>query len=127
MWDFPYDTYLATLAQEVYEKGGLVGAVCHGPIALANVKLSNGDYLIAGKEVAAFCNEEEEMAGLVSHLPEHAGLGRTCEDIFRARGAKYTKGAAWGAHIAVADRVFTGQNPASAGPVADAIIQALSA
>lgn len=127
MYDFPFDEYLATFTQSVYEQGGFVGAVCHGPIALANVKLSNGDYLVSGKEVAAFCNEEEVMANLVSHLPEHAGLGRTCEDVFLARGANYTKGAPWGPHIAVSDRVFTGQNPASAGKIADAIVAAFSA
>lgn len=126
MWDFPFDAKLAELAQGVYEQGGFVGAVCHGPVALTNVKLSNGEYLVAGKEVAAFCNEEEEVAGLVSHLPEHEGLGRSCEDIFRARGSNYTKGAPWGPHIAVSDRVFTGQNPASAGPVADAIVACFS-
>ncbi|RYH27822.1 type 1 glutamine amidotransferase domain-containing protein [archaeon] len=126
MWDFPFDNNLASFAQRVYETGGVVGAVCHGPIALANVKLSNGDYLVKGKEVAAFCNEEEAVAGLVSQLPEHKGLGRTCEDILSARGALYTKAAPWTAHVASSERLFTGQNPASAGPVADAIIAALS-
>lgn len=127
MWDFPFDATLASHAQQVYEKGGVIGAVCHGPIALANVKLSNGEYLVAGKEVGGFCNEEEEIAGLLSVLPEHAGLGRTCEDILSARGGKYSKGPAWGAHVAAGERLFTGQNPASAGPVADAIVAALTA
>lgn len=127
MYDFPFDENLATFAQRVYEQGGSVGAVCHGPVALTNVKLSNGDYLIAGKEVAGFCNEEEEIAGLLSHLPEHAGLGRSCEDLALGRGAKYTKGAPWAAHTAVSERVFTGQNPASAGPIADKIVEAFAA
>lgn len=126
MWDFPFDENLAKLAATVYENGGTVGAVCHGPIALANIKLSNGDYLVAGKEVAGFCNEEEAAMGLVPFLPEHAGLGKSCEDVLLARGAKYTKGGAWQPHIASSDRLFTGQNPASAGPVADAIVASLS-
>lgn len=126
MWDFPFDAHLAQMAQQIYENGGFVGAVCHGPIALANIKLHNGDYLVAGKDVSAFCNEEEESAGLVSHLPDHPGLGRTCEDILCARGANFSKGAPWAPNIAVADRLLTGQNPASAGPLADAIIRAFS-
>jgi putative intracellular protease/amidase len=39
------------VGREVYEAGGVVGAVCHGPIALANITLSDGSFLIAGKEV----------------------------------------------------------------------------
>ena len=37
----------------VDEAGGVVSAVCHGPCALTNVRLSNDEYLVAGKEVAA--------------------------------------------------------------------------
>ena len=47
------------LAAEVYEKGGIVGAVCHGPASLINVQLSDGSYLLKGKKVTAFSNAEE--------------------------------------------------------------------
>jgi putative intracellular protease/amidase len=40
------------VGREVYERGGVVGAVCHGPIALVNITLSDGSYLVAGKDVA---------------------------------------------------------------------------
>ena len=33
----------------IYERGGVVSAVCHGPAGLVNVKLSNGSYLVTGK------------------------------------------------------------------------------
>ena len=127
MWDFPFSDAVAKAAQTIYEKGGFVGAVCHGPIALANVKLSNGDYLIKDKEVAGFCNEEEEAIGLVSQLPEHEGAGKTCEDVLTARGGRYSKAAAWQPHVRSTDRVFTGQNPASAGPIGDALVAAMTA
>jgi len=35
-----------------------VAAVCHGPIALVNIKLSNGEYLVKGKTMTGFTNEE---------------------------------------------------------------------
>ncbi|HMJ15803.1 MAG TPA: type 1 glutamine amidotransferase domain-containing protein, partial [Polyangiaceae bacterium] len=54
MWDLPENAELAALATSIYESGGVVGAVCHGPAGLVNVKLSNGKYLVAGKDVAAF-------------------------------------------------------------------------
>eukprot|EP01038_Epipyxis_sp_PR26KG_P016336 gene16336-22256_t len=127
MWDFPFDSSVNRLGQEIYEKGGVLGAVCHGPIAYSNIKLSNGEYLIKGKDVAGFTNQEEEMAGLLAHLPVHEGLGRSCEDVLSAIGGNYSKTSPWGAHVAGGDRVFSGQNPASAGPTADAIIAAVAA
>lgn len=127
MWDFPFHEVIATSAKQVYEQGGIVGAVCHGPIALANVTLSNGQYLVANQPVTAFSNEEETyVKDLSDFLPEHVGLGRTCEDVLSARGGKYSKAAgAWGCHVCVGDRLFTGQNPASAAAVATAIVEAV--
>ncbi len=58
MWDFADNQELAAIAAAIYEAGGIVGAVCHGPAALVNLKLSDGEYLIANKTVAAFTNEE---------------------------------------------------------------------
>ena len=51
MWDFPDDTRLAGLARAVYESGGVVSAVCHGPSGLVNATLSDGTPLVAGKRV----------------------------------------------------------------------------
>jgi putative intracellular protease/amidase len=59
MWDFPDNEPLARIASKIYNRGGVVGAVCHGPSGLVNVKLSNGKYLVEGKTVSAFTNEEE--------------------------------------------------------------------
>ena len=50
----------------------------------------------------------------------------TCEDKFNAIGAKYTAGAAWGSHVAVDGQLVTGQNPASAKAVAEAVIAAVA-
>lgn len=121
-WDFPNNEHVQRIQREVYEKGGIVGAVCHGPIALANTKLSSGELLIAGKEVAGFCEEEEAVVGLKAHLPMHDGAGQSCEEVLSARGGNFTKGPAWGSHVAVDSRLVTGQNPASAAGAGDAIV-----
>lgn len=46
MWDFPDNKELAAITSKIYENGGVVAAVCHGPAGLVNVKLSNGKYLV---------------------------------------------------------------------------------
>ncbi len=59
MWDFVDNDEIAAIASKIYENGGIVSAVCHGSSGLVNIKLSNGDYLVKGKKVNSFTNEEE--------------------------------------------------------------------
>ena len=114
--------FLDKVGREVYEKNGIIAAVCHGPIALANIHSSNGELLVKGNNVAGFCNEEEEVAGMLDVMPLHEGKGKTCEDVLNNLGAKHTKASAWSPHVVCDSRICTGQNPASAAPLAEAII-----
>jgi putative intracellular protease/amidase len=59
MWDFPENKAIADIATKIYENNGIIGAVCHGPAGLVNIRLSNGKYLVEGKKLNAFTNEEE--------------------------------------------------------------------
>jgi putative intracellular protease/amidase len=119
MWDFPNHEQLAQIAAAIYEQGGVVGAVCHGPAGLVNIKLSDGRGLVAGKTVASFTNEEEvavSLAGVVPFLLESTLI---------ERGATHTKAPNFQAHVEVSDRLVTGQNPASAKGVAEQTIALL--
>ena len=117
MWDFPNDKQLAKIASAIYEQGGVVGAVCHGPAGLINIKLSDGTYLVAGKTVAAFTNEEEGAVGLSEVVPF------LLESSLSERGAVHTKAANFQPHVMVSDRLVTGQNPASATGVGEKMVQ----
>lgn len=119
MWDFPNDERLASMTAEMYENGDVVGAVCHGPAGLINVRLSDGSYLVDGKTVAAFTNEEEEAAGATKEMPF------LLETRLRKRGAQFTKAPNWEVHVATDGRLVTGQNPQSARAVAQAMVDAL--
>lgn len=46
MYDLVSDPTSQQVIREFYEAGKIVSAVCHGPAALLNVKLSDGSYLI---------------------------------------------------------------------------------
>jgi putative intracellular protease/amidase len=119
MWDFPENLDLAKIAAHIYEQGGIVGAVCHGPAGLVNVRLANGDYLVAGKTVAGFTNEEEEAVGLTDVVPF------LLESKLTERGATVDKAHNFQAQVAVSDRLVTGQNPASATGVAEQMVTLL--
>ena len=119
MWDFPENVDLARIAATIYEQGGIVGAVCHGPAGLVNIRLSNQEYLVAGKTVSSFTNEEEAAVGLTEVVPFL--LEKTLID----RGATVEKAPNFQAKTVVSDRLVTGQNPASAAGVGEQIIALL--
>lgn len=119
MWDFREERVLQELTRKIYESGKIVSAVCHGPAALIDVKLSDGTYLVKGKKVAAFTNDEEdahETATIVPFLLETALI---------ERGAIHSKAGLWKEHVQSDGRLVTGQNPASAGPVAERVVETL--
>jgi len=111
MWDFRDNNELSTLASRIYERGGIIAAVCHGPAALLNIKLSNSEYLIKGKKLTGFSNAEEEAAGLTKVMPF------LLETELKARGGIYTNTSVWKKNVIVDGRLVTGQNPASAESV----------
>ncbi|MCR6640393.1 MAG: type 1 glutamine amidotransferase domain-containing protein [Sporocytophaga sp.] len=117
MWDFADNTELAKIAADIYERNGVVSAVCHGPAGLVNIKLSNGKYLVEGKKINAFTNEEEKAVGLSETVPF------LLEQKLIERGAKFEKSGLWQVHVVTDQRVVTGQNPASATEVGKAILQ----
>jgi putative intracellular protease/amidase len=119
MWDFPASPDVARITQTVYEQGGIVAAVCHGPAALVDVKLADGSYLVAGKRVSAFTNEEENAVGLSGVVPF------LLADKLKEDGALHEAAPMWTSKVIVDGRLITGQNPQSAAGVGAAIRDAL--
>ena len=121
MWDFPEAADLLAIARAIYEQqNGVVAAVCHGPAALVNLRLSNGEYLVQGRRVAAFTNEEEAAVGLANVVPF------LLESLLIERGAQHQKAPLWQQNVVVDERLITGQNPASAAGVGQALAQFLT-
>lgn len=115
MWDLPDSEDVQRAVREMYEDGKVVAAVCHGPAALVNVKLADGSWLVDGKKVSVFTDEEEkavEKDGVVPFL-----LAKKLVE----RGATHEKAGNFEASVSVDERLVTGQNPASARGVAEAM------
>jgi putative intracellular protease/amidase len=85
-----------------------------------NVKLSDGTYLVAGKNISSFTNEEESNYAI-------ADVPFELETALTNQGAIFHKTGPW-APFSIADgRLVTGQNPASAKGVAEKMIAILEA
>lgn len=94
LWDIPDNQQIAKLASDLYQnQNGIVSAVCHGPGGILNIKLGNGDYLVKGKKVTGFSNEEEKIVQLQDVVPF------LLEDELKNRGAQYEKGFGFGCEL----------------------------
>ncbi len=119
-FDFSRSEALANLTAAFWEAGKIVSAVCHGPAGLLEVRLGNGEHLIAGKELTGFSWDEEVKVGRDRAVPY------SLEEELRKRGARYGK--AWFAfrsHVVEDGLLITGQNPASAEAVGKAVVKRL--
>jgi putative intracellular protease/amidase len=119
MWDLPDNEAFARASARIYEEGGVVSAVCHGPAALVNIRLPDGRYLVQGKIVSAFTNEEEAAVKLETVVPF------LLADKLVERGARHEAAPVWQEKVVVSERLVTGQNPASASGVAQAVVRLL--
>ena len=120
MWDFSDDVNLQKISRQIYETGGVVSAVCHGPAGIVNIRLSNGKFLVDGKKVSTFTNEEEIAVKLDKIVPF------ALETKLIERGAEILKAQPF-LELTVEDqRLVTGQNPASAKGVAIKTIRLLN-
>ncbi|WP_136526131.1 type 1 glutamine amidotransferase domain-containing protein [Geomonas ferrireducens] len=119
LWDLALDTDSIALIEAFVRADKPVGAVCHAPAVLADVKGTDGDFLVKGRHVTGFTNAEEEAVGLTDVVPF------LLEDRLKQRGATFRSGGDWAPHVEVDGKLVTGQNPASSAPAAEALLKLL--
>ncbi|GAA4206417.1 type 1 glutamine amidotransferase domain-containing protein [Pedobacter jeongneungensis] len=118
MVDMPEAPLLKQVIAETYERNAIVGAVCHGPVSLLNVKLSDGSYLVNGKNIAAFTTEEEDNYA-------RADVPFDLQTALTDQGAIFHAATPWSANSITDGNLVTGQNPASAKGVGEKIVTLL--
>ncbi|WP_105172604.1 type 1 glutamine amidotransferase domain-containing protein [Pseudoalteromonas sp. T1lg24] len=118
--DLASNEEVASMAAKHYEAGGIIAAVCHGPAALLPITLSNGEPLIASKQVTAFTREEEIDFGTINDIPF------LLEEALTRKAAQYSKVQPWGEFVIEDERVITGQNPTSAHAVGEFLAKLLA-
>uniref|UniRef100_A0A7S3JZG6 DJ-1/PfpI domain-containing protein n=1 Tax=Aureoumbra lagunensis TaxID=44058 RepID=A0A7S3JZG6_9STRA len=125
LWDIANDTTIKAALKEMYVAGKVVAAVCHGPACFFDLILDDGTPLVAGKQITAFTNDEENAVGKYEIVSKPSGPG-SCEDNLKALGCTFVDGGVFQPQVCVAGNLFTGQNPPSAGPLAEAVIKVLA-
>ncbi|RHZ54898.1 type 1 glutamine amidotransferase domain-containing protein [Aspergillus thermomutatus] len=122
MFDLVNDVTSHALIREFHENGKVVSAVCHGPAALVNVKLSDGSYLVAGQKVTGLSDAEEEFMQFTKDMPF------LLESELRKKGAVYEKAdGLFGVKVLASGKngkLITGQNPPSSTVIGEALIKA---
>jgi len=108
--DFP-TSEVAAVVQTAMEKGKIVAAVCHGPMAFVEATArGEGESvqpLVKGKQIVCFTDKEEEMVGLTSQVPF------LLESKMKDLGATVLTGDPWTDQAVRDGNIVTGQNPQS--------------
>lgn len=112
LWDLAEDADSIKLIEAFASSDRPIGAVCHAPAAFKHPKGADGKPLVSGKTVAGFTNTEEEGVGLTKVVPF------LIEDMLKANGGLYEKGADWASFVVTDGKLVTGQNPASSADAA---------
>lgn len=115
MVDFPNNATLEAIMNKTISRGGIVGAVCHGPAALVGAKGPDGKYLVDGRRINCFTNEEEKKTQYYDDIPLFL------ESKLVEQGGKFECSSPRVGHVAVDGPIVTGQNPESVDFVVSAM------
>jgi len=101
------------------DAGKTISAICHGPSALVGVKLKNGKYLVEGKQVTSFTNNEEDEVNMSAKMPF------MLESKLKEQGALFNAQDNWIDNVIIDGKLITGQNPNASASIAYAIIKSI--
>ncbi|WP_102417028.1 type 1 glutamine amidotransferase domain-containing protein [Mycobacterium sp. 4858] len=118
MEDLWQDADSGRLLTAALASGKPLAIVCHAPVAMMATR-RNGNSPFAGYKVTAFTNDEEDAVGL------RAKARWTAEDELVKMGVDFSRGEVWKPYTVKDRNLFTGQNPASAGPLAKEFMKEL--
>jgi putative intracellular protease/amidase len=124
LYDYPTARGLQASAQNVWVRGGIVAAVCHGPVLLPGVLDPNtGTSIVEGKTVTGFTIEGEVVLNVWDKLKSD-GVTPVMQAV-QGAGAEYSSPMEpFDDYSITAGRLITGANPASARSAAQRAVKA---
>ncbi|MBX3358887.1 MAG: hypothetical protein KF745_10710 [Phycisphaeraceae bacterium] len=119
LYDYPKAKGLQAIAADVWSRGGVVGAVCHGPAILPGViDPKTGKSIIHGRTVTGFMVEGELIFNILDKMRQD-GVVPIVEAV-TAAGAFYSGAVgAFDDYSIASGRLVTGTNPASSRSAAE--------
>ena len=123
LYDYPTAKGLQAIAADVWERGGIVGSVCHGPaIFPGTIDSKTGKSIIAGKTVTGFTIEGELIFNILEKLRRDKVVP-VVEAVTAAGGYYSTSMNAFDDYSVTSDRIVTGTNPQSGRSTAERIVR----
>lgn len=123
MFDLAHNETSHKIISEFHSLNRIIAAVCHGPAALAYAKLPSGKYFLENIPVTGFSNTEEVNYGVADVMPFE--LETALNEASNGKFEKAAENYAPNVVVAREGKVITGQNPASASGVGEAILAEL--
>jgi putative intracellular protease/amidase len=119
LYDYPSAKGLQAVAADIWDRGGIVGTVCHGPAILPGViDPKTGKSIIQGRTVTGFTIEGEMMLGILKKMREDEVIP-IIEAVTQV-GAFYSSPiSAFDDYSVTSGRLVTGTNPQSARSAAE--------
>lgn len=121
MFDFPGNADIARIVRDIDQRGGVLGAVCHGPAAFIGLTHADGTAWLKSRRVTGFSNDEE----LFLIEDARTRFPFLLQEELQRQGAKYSHAPKYLEHTVVDGRLVTGQNPWSVWTVAEDMIRQL--
>src|SRR5215469_4800310 len=123
LYDYPTAKGLQAVASNIWDRGGVIGMVCHGPAILQGViDPKTGKSIIEGKTVTGFTIEGELIFRILDKLREDKVV--PVVEAVTAVGAYYsTSMNAIDDYSITSGRVVTGTNPQSGRSTAERVVR----
>lgn len=119
LWDLARHPQVGRILGEFVDQEKPIATVCHGPAALLALEAHRPGYL-NGRRLTAFTNMEETLVMRKDNIPYEL------ESRLIEHGADFSKAAVpFMSHVVLDESLITGQNPLSAAPAAQTLIELL--
>lgn len=119
MEDLAVNADSGRLLTRALQAGQPLGIVCHAPAAVLAATKDDGTNAFAGYRLTGFTNAEEGQAGFADKAKW------LLQDRLVEIGTDFQEGEPWAPYVVVDRNLVTGQNPASAAPLADELLKKL--
>ena len=123
MYGVAEDTVIQKISRNIYNKNGVVSALCHGTAGIAFLKDNNGKSIYEGRKITGYPDKLEKRK-----MAYYKAFPFSMDKAIKNNGGNFVYSKKGRDEFYVVDgRFVTGQDPTSASKVAKEIIKILSA